>query len=114
MKNIIKSTLVFLLLTFIGQGIMASSDDYRDRDYKRKRYYDKFYGTIEKLPKKGLNGLWVIDGRKVRVDNDTRIEEKHGPIEVGAYVEVKGQEKNGEFLADKIEVERKRRNRRRR
>ncbi|MDH5682226.1 MAG: DUF5666 domain-containing protein [Spirochaetota bacterium] len=114
MKKIIPGLLAVVILAFAAQGILASSDDYRDRDYKRKRYYDKFYGNIEKLPKKGLNGLWVIDGRKVRVDNDTRIEEKHGPIEVGAYVEVKGQEKNGEFLADKIEVERQRRDRRRR
>lgn len=68
--------------------------------------YIKFYGTIESLPAAGWIGDWTISGRTVHVDSLTRIEQKHGPVAVGAYVEVKGwSQADGSVNATKIEVE---------
>jgi len=67
--------------------------------------YMKFYGTIESLPASGLTGDWQVSGRTVHVDAATRIEQEHGPVAVGAYVEVKGWlQADDSINATKIEV----------
>lgn len=67
--------------------------------------YVKFYGTVQGLPASGFVGDWTIDGRTVHVDISTRIEQKHGAVAVGAYVEVKGwSQADGSVNAVKIEV----------
>lgn len=48
---------------------------------------EEFYGIIESRPK-GNVGTWVIGGRNVEVTDKTRLEEDHGPLVVGACVEV--------------------------
>jgi hypothetical protein len=48
---------------------------------------EEFYGTIESRPS-GRVGTWVIGGRNVEVTERTRLEEDHGPLVVGACVEV--------------------------
>jgi len=69
--------------------------------------YVKFYGVIEDLPATGWIGDWVVSGRTVRVDANTRIEQEHGTVRIGAYVEVKGiQQPDGTVNALKIEVKR--------
>jgi len=70
--------------------------------------YVKFYGTVESLPNTpGWIGDWVVSGRTVHVTAATRIEQKKGPVRVGAYVEVKGlQQADGSVNASKIEVKR--------
>jgi len=70
--------------------------------------YTKFYGTVESLPNTpGWIGDWVVSGRTVHVTAATRIEQKKGPVRVGAYVEVKGlQQADGSVNASKIEVKR--------
>ena len=69
--------------------------------------YVKFYGVVEDLPASGWIGDWVVSGRTVRVDANTRIEQEHGTVRIGAYVEVKGiQQSDGSVNALKIEVKR--------
>jgi len=65
----------------------------------------KFYGTVESLPASGLVGDWMIGGRTVHVSANTRIEQEHDRLVVGAYVKVKGYLRaDGSVDATKIEV----------
>jgi ABC-type xylose transport system substrate-binding protein len=65
----------------------------------------KFSGTVESLPATGLVGDWVVSGRTVHVTAATRIEQEHGQVAVGAYVEVQGaQQADNSVNATKIEV----------
>ncbi|RME43171.1 MAG: hypothetical protein D6791_16100 [Chloroflexi bacterium] len=69
------------------------------------RSYTQFYGTIDSMPANGLTGDWSVGGRTVHVDAATRIEQEHGPVAVGVYVEVKGWlEADDSVSAVKIEV----------
>jgi hypothetical protein len=64
----------------------------------------EFYGNVEKMPESGTIGEWVVAGRTVLVSKDTVIKEKHGKLEMGAYVEVEGTEKEGKFIASELET----------
>lgn len=66
----------------------------------------KFYGIIEKMPDKGMEGAWQVNGRMINVTPRTRIEEEYGRAVTGAYVEVKGGYSGESFVARKIEVKR--------
>jgi DNA-binding transcriptional regulator of glucitol operon len=46
----------------------------------------EFYGVVQTMPDKGYVGKWNIDGKTVHVTEDTKNEEKHGKLAVGAYV----------------------------
>ena len=48
---------------------------------------DDFYGIIESRPD-GKAGTWVVGGRSVEVTEHTNLDEDHGPLKVGACVEV--------------------------
>jgi hypothetical protein len=63
-----------------------------------------FYGNVEKMPEGGMVGEWVVGGRTVTATKDTVFKEKHGKLEMGAYVEVEGSEKDGKFVASEIET----------
>ncbi len=63
-----------------------------------------FYGNVEKMPEGGMIGEWVVGGRTVTATKDTVFKEKHGKLEMGAYVEVEGNEKDGKFMASEIET----------
>lgn len=65
---------------------------------------EDFYGNVEKMPESGTIGEWVVAGRTVLVSKDTVIKEKHGKLQIGAYVEVEGTDKNGKFLASELET----------
>jgi hypothetical protein len=67
----------------------------------------EFYGNVEKMPESGMIGDWVIGGRSVTASKDTEFKEKHGKLQLGAYVEVEGAEKDGKFLASEIETKTK-------
>ena len=67
----------------------------------------EFYGIIQVMPEKGYVGQWNIDGKAVHVTEDTKIEEKHGKLAVGAYVEVEGMTFEGKFIASEIETKTK-------
>ena len=67
----------------------------------------EFYGVIQAMPEKWYVGQWNIDGKAVHVTEDTKIEEKHGKLAVGAYVEVEGITFEGKFIASEIETKTK-------
>ena len=67
----------------------------------------EFYGNVEKMPEGGMIGEWVVGGRTVTATKDTEFKEKHGKLEMGAYVEVEGKEKDGKFVASEIETKAK-------
>mgnify|MGYP001551301048 CR=1 FL=1 len=81
------------------------------REYRRDEYSSgsEFYGTVESLPERGIEGTWIISGRKVLVTRSTRIEEEYGRLAVGSSVEVKGSYAGDTFVASKIEIKRSRR-----
>ncbi len=68
-------------------------------------YETKLYGTVERLPQDRI-GTWIVEGREIVVTADTRIKEKHGKAEAGAYVEVEGNSTGKTFTAFEIEVKR--------
>lgn len=69
------------------------------------RYESKFYGIVDDLPQDRI-GVWVVNGRQIVVTRDTRIKEKHGRPEPGAYVEVEGSNTGTTFTASEIAVKR--------
>lgn len=60
----------------------------------------EFYGTIQSKPDNNL-GVWVIGDQQIQVNEKTKLEDDHGPLAIGACVEV--EHKNG--LAKEIESE---------
>lgn len=72
------------------------------RSYEQHR--TKLYGTVDRLPSRSFNGIWIVDGRQVAVTPGTRIKEKYGRLKRGAYVEVEGYYGNRGFTAYEIEV----------
>ena len=87
------------LMILLANGSLWASDDHKDG------YRSKFYGTVDNLPE-GLLGTWIVNGRSVIVTERTRIEEEHGRVLVGAYVEIKGKSDGQTLHASKIEVKR--------
>ncbi len=66
----------------------------------------EFHGVVEALPAAGLVGDWTVSGRTVHVAAATRIDQEHGAVALGAFVEVKGlAEADGSITATKVEVE---------
>ena len=67
----------------------------------------EFKGTIQSLPSTvGFIGDWVVGGKTIHVSASTKIEAEHGPVMVGAFVEIHGTPRaDGSIDASKIEVE---------
>lgn len=64
----------------------------------------RFTGPIRQLPANGLLGLWVVDGREVRVTAQTRIQGERF-VRLGAIARVWGlRNQAGQVLATTIEV----------
>jgi cytoskeletal protein CcmA (bactofilin family) len=84
---------------------VKGNDDDEDDDDDEDEF--EFAGIVQTLPATaGFIGDWRVGGRTVHVTSATRIETEDGPIEVGAFVEVKGtQRADGSIDAKKIEVE---------
>ena len=47
----------------------------------------EYYGILDHRPE-GKDGMWVIDGKSFSVTDEVELEEDHGPITVGACVEL--------------------------
>jgi hypothetical protein len=75
-KTNVKKTSIALACAFIVYGApqLALADD-------------DFYGIIESRPD-GTAGTWVVGGRSVEATDQTRLDEEHGSLEVGACAEV--------------------------
>lgn len=48
----------------------------------------EFYGIVQSLPAKGLQGKWVIAGRTVKADAGTEFDQVEGKLAVGRCVKV--------------------------
>ncbi|RJR14626.1 MAG: hypothetical protein C4581_13740 [Nitrospiraceae bacterium] len=107
MKTKLITLIVGVAISLLA-GIAHASDDHSEhgeyQNYNKGAYPGKFYGTVERMPEAGWNGIWVINGRDVLVTGKTRIEEEYGKAAPGAYVEVKGDYSGKTFTAYKIEV----------
>ena len=102
--------LTAMLIWLFCAGTASASSHER---YERYRKEVKMYGVIDNMPSSGFTGKWVVGGREVEVTDRTEIEEKHGRAEAGMPVEVEGYYRdNNRFIADEIEVERRREYRR--
>ncbi len=74
----------------------------RSSDNEEEQNYVEFKGTIEAKS----DTVWSIGGREVMVDANTVIDEREGPADIGAYVEVKAmQNSDGTLYALRIKVE---------
>jgi hypothetical protein len=99
--------LLAALLVLPASAAQASRDEHDDDDDHSGRHRTssaKFYGTIDALPPAVNNGIWWVNGREVRVNPQTKIKEKRGRVEIGAYVEVEGYFSGSGVAADEIEV----------
>jgi len=75
--------------------------------------YVRFFGTITQLPAasiqvgNGLAGDWVVGGKTIHVVPQTNISREHGRVEIGAYVEIEGNQRADNSIDPVgIEVER--------
>ncbi len=85
--------------------VTATQIEVKDDPGRGDTNYTRFYGTVEQLPNHTLIGTWMVSGRPVVVNSNTRIEQEHGPVAVGAYVKVEGmRQADGSIVASKIEV----------
>jgi len=66
-----------LILLLILTGLSASCAD-KEVEYT---------GILEHRPD-GKDGMWVIDGKSFSVTEEVELDEDHGPIKVGACVEL--------------------------
>ncbi len=98
MKKTASMIMIALMIVGVQATVFASDDN--------NGYRSKFYGTIEELPA-GSSGRWVVNGRPVEVTPQTRIEQEHGQIAVGTYVEINGRSDGRTFTAHKVEVKRR-------
>jgi len=105
------ATVLFISLT--PPAVFSSEDDcdehsrrIGDVEQLPTGYRSKIYGTVETLPEKGLSGVWVVNGRQVVVTKDTFLEEKHGTVKPGAFVEIKAIQSGDILTATQVEVKR--------
>ena len=47
----------------------------------------EYAGVLDHRPE-GKNGMWVIDGKSFSVTEEVELDEDHGPITIGACVEL--------------------------
>jgi hypothetical protein len=112
MKTSMVTLVMVLVLGCMVWPVFSSEDDGKygrrigDGDRDSAGYRSKIYGTVEKLPDTGLTGVWIVNGREFVVTERTRLEQKHGLLEPGAYVEIKGIKSENTFTAEKVEVKR--------
>jgi hypothetical protein len=103
--KILSKILVFVIfgMIFVLFAVIAiGSENEETKNYDN--YPAKFYGVIESMPRSGWKGIWIVNGREILVTSQTKIEEKYGNAEVGAYVEVEGNYLDETFTVYEIEV----------
>ena len=94
-----------IVLTLSSFNSTSFADEYGQYREERDNYDSKLYGVIEAIPDNGYEGIWIVNGRKVYVNSNTKIREKHGTPARGVFVKVKGQQSGDTFNAYRIEVE---------
>jgi len=112
MKTVMVTLIIGVVLSCMTCSVFSNEDDCEEGRHKgdgeraSTGYRSKSYGTVEKLPETGHAGIWIVNGREFVVTERTRLKQKHGLLEPGAYVEIKGIKSDNIFTADKIEVKR--------
>ncbi len=112
MRTVTVTLVLWVILGCMVWPVFSSEEDcdhgryIGDSGHSPAGYRSKIYGTVEKLPETGLSGIWIVDGREFVVTERTRLEQKHGLLEPGTYVEIKGIKSENTFTADKVEVKR--------
>lgn len=101
MKTISMMLISGMVLAFFAGAAFASNDE---RNGNPAGFVAKFYGTVERLPEKGWEGIWIVNDREILVTGHTKIEEEYGRVAVGAYVKVEGNYSGKSFTAYEIEV----------
>jgi len=83
----------------------SRDDDFDDDDFGvSEEFMEKngvnlaFEGVVEKLPKNEFNGVWTISGKKILVNNKTRIFMERS-INLNDEVEVLSKRENGKITA---------------
>lgn len=103
---IVRTAASAVLLAFLLFPVASSASDHEhDRVGDSRRHESKIYGTVDQLPPDRI-GVWIVGGREIVVTRDTRIKQKHGLPEPGAYVKVEGNVQGKIFTAYEIEVKR--------
>lgn len=70
--------------------------------------YVKFNGTVQSIPASlpgELVGTWTDNGYTVMLTAETEIEEEHGPLAAGVFVEIKGWQQAGTSTVTAREIE---------
>ena len=112
MKTVMVTLVMGLVLGCMAWPAFSSEDDFEhgrrigDDVRGSAGYRSKIYGTVEKLPETGFSGIWIVNGREFVVTERTRLEQKHGLLEPGAYVEIKCIKSENTFTVEKVEVKR--------
>jgi hypothetical protein len=96
-RSTILSSTAAVILLILGTGAWAGDHGHRHGEDAR------IYGIIDKRPQDNV-GVWTVNGRDVVVTENTRIKERHGKAEQGAYIEVEGSTEGKTFSAREIEV----------
>jgi hypothetical protein len=90
------------------EGTSPARDDGRGGRRQDGSHSGKLYGVVENLPEIGLEGTWIVDGQVVVVTKETVLNQEHGKIGVGSFVEVKGSRSGDVINAQWIEIKRRR------
>jgi hypothetical protein len=113
MKTMCMGIATVLVISLAPQAVFSSEDDCYEHGRRigeaeqlSTGYRSKIYGTVESLPEKGFSGVWIVNGRQVVVTEDTFMEEKHGTVKPGAFVEIKAIQSGDSLTATKVEVKR--------
>ena len=76
--NLFYKPINLILLVFLISLSASCSDNESKTEYT---------GTLEHRPE-GKDGMWVIDGKSFSVSEEVELDEDHGPLTVGACVEL--------------------------
>jgi hypothetical protein len=113
MKTICMGIATVLFILLAPPAVFSSADDCYEHGKRIGEaeqlptgYHSKIYGTVEMLPENGLSGIWIVNGRQIVVSKDTFLEEEHGTVKLGAFVEIKGVQSGDSLTASKVEVKR--------
>ena len=112
-KSIIISAVTIMTLfsvfviTYDRDGHCIEKGDDIEENYEEE-HEGKVYGIITHIPQERM-GTWIVNRKKILVTTRTRIKEKHGKAETGAYVEVEGDYEGNDFRAYSIKVKKGRR-----
>ena len=79
---------VIVLAIAVALPLILAPDSALARRGGRGGDGDRFYGIVQSMPAGGLQGEWVIGGRKITTDPSTEFDQVEGPLTVGGCAKV--------------------------